>query len=219
VEAHVRPPPQRFWRHLAEGWQEVRRHRSLTSGFLGFALANVGIGMYVVLGPLVAREHLGGAQAWGLILTSGAVGGVLGGFLVYRFRPRHPVAAAFAVWTVGVAPVLALVPPLPVAVIMATSAAFSVSLIVGNTLWETALQQEVRPDRLARVGSIDWLLSLCLMPAGQALAGPLSVALGVRATLVVAAALMTVPNLCVLAFVREVRQLQRRDPAVVYSDA
>ena len=219
VAAHVRPPAQRFWRHLAEGWQEVRRHRWLTAGFLGFALGNVGIGMYFVLGPLVAREHLGGAQAWGLILTSGAVGGVLGGFLVYRFRPRHPVAAAFAVWSVGAAPALALVPPLPVAAIMAASAVLSIAVIVGNTLWETALQQEVRPDRLARVGSIDWLLSLCLMPAGQALAGPLSVALGVRGTLLVAATLMTVPNLCVLAFVREVRQLERREPALAYSDA
>jgi len=73
------------------------------------------------------------------------------------------------------------------------------------------MQQEVRPDRLARVGSIDWLLSLCLMPAGQALAGPVSGALGVRATLVLGGTLMCVPNLCVLAFVREVRQLRRRD--------
>ena len=81
----------------------------------------------------------------------------------------------------------------------------------GNTLWETALQQEVRPDRLARVGSIDWLLSLCLMPAGQALAGPLVGPLGVRGTLILAAAPMSVPNLCVLGFVREVRRVRRRD--------
>jgi MFS family permease len=65
VEDHLRPVRQRFWRDLAEGWAEVRRHRWLTAGFLGFALGNVGIGMYFVLGPLVAREHLGGAQAWG----------------------------------------------------------------------------------------------------------------------------------------------------------
>jgi MFS family permease len=216
VEEHVRPAVQRFWRDVSEGWQEARRHRWLTAGFLGFALGNVGIGMYFVLGPLVAREHLGGAQAWGLILTGGAVGGVLGGFLVYRLRPRHPVAAAFAIWSIGAAPVLALVPPLPVAAIIVASSAFGIAIVFGNTLWETALQQEVRPDRLARVGSIDWLLSLCLMPAGQALAGPLVAPLGVRGTLILAAALMSVPNLCVVAFVREVRQVRRReapDPA------
>ncbi len=193
-------------RIVAEGWLEARRHRWLSAGFLGFALGNVGIGMYFVLGPLVSRAELGGAQAWGLILTGGAVGGVLGGFLVYRFRPRHPVATAFAIWSIG-----ALVPPLPLAVIVAASAAFGIAIVFGNTLWETALQQEVRPDRLARVGSIDWLLSLCLMPAGQALAGPLVGPLGVRGTLILAAALMSVPNLCVLAFVREVRRVRRRD--------
>lgn len=213
IETHVRPAAQRFWRDVAEGWREARRHRWLTAGFLGFALGNVGIGMYLVLGPLVSRQHLGGAQAWGLILTGGAIGGVLGGLLVYRIRPRRPIAAAFAAWAWGAAPALALVPPLPVAVIMAASGVLSIAVIFGNTLWETALQQEVRPDRLARVGSIDLLLSLCLMPAGEALAGPLSGPLGIRGTLLLAAALMSVPNLCVLAFVREVREVRRREAA------
>jgi MFS family permease len=211
VEAHLRPVAQRFWRDVAEGWHEVRRHRWLTAGFLGFALGNVGIGIYFVLGPVVSRNHLGGAQAWGLILTAGAVGGVLGGFVAYRIRPRHPVAAAFAIWATGSLLPFALVPPLPVEAIMVTSAILSGSILVGNTLWETAMQQEVRRDRLARVGSIDWLLSLCLMPAGQALAGPLSDAIGVRGTLVLAGALMIVPNLSVLAFVREVRSVRRVD--------
>src|SRR5437868_1977262 len=65
VEAHVRAPAQRFWHDVTDGWREVRRLRWLTAGFLGFALGNVGIGVYFVLGPVVAREHLGGAQAWG----------------------------------------------------------------------------------------------------------------------------------------------------------
>jgi hypothetical protein len=200
---------KRFWHDLADGWHEVRRVRWLTAGFLGFALGNVGIGMYLVLGPLVAREHLGGAAAWGVILTAGAIGGVVGGLFAYRFRPQRPVAMAFGVWSLGIAPVLALVPPLPVVAIMGANALFSAAVILGNTLWETSMQREVRPDRLARVGSIDWMLSLCLMPAGQALAGPLTGPLGVRGTLLLAAALMCLPNLAVVAFVREVREVRR----------
>jgi MFS family permease len=211
VEAHVRPAAKRFWHDVAEGWQEVRRIRWLTAGFLGFALGNLGIGVFLVLGPVMSRNELGGAQAWGLILTAGAVGGLLGGLVAYRVRPRHPIASAFAIWAVGAIPPFALVPPLPVAVIMVTMAIFGGSVLIGNTLWETALQQEVRPDRLARVGSIDWLLSLCLMPAGQGLAGPTAGALGVRGALLLAGALMTVPNLCVIAFVREVRSVRRQD--------
>jgi hypothetical protein len=70
------------------------------------------------------------------------------------------------------------------------------------------------------VGSIDWMLSLCLMPAGQVLAGPISEAMGVRGTLVLAGALMCIPNLLVIALVREVRQVRRREtpePASVTS--
>ena len=51
------------------------------------------------------------------------------------------------------------------------------------------------------------------MPVGQALAGPLSGPLGVRGTLLLAAALMCVPNLSVLAFVREVRHVRRLELA------
>lgn len=68
----------------------------------------------------------------------------------------------------------------------------SASVICGNVFWETAMQQEVVPARLARVGSIDVLLSVCLMPAGQALAGPLSEALGVRGALLLAFGLLSV---------------------------
>jgi MFS family permease len=219
VTEQMRPEVERFWREVFEGWEEVRAHRWISAGFLGFALGNVGIGIYFVLGPVVSRQHLGGAQAWGLILTGGAIGGMLGGFLGYRVRPQRPIVGSFVAWSFCAAPALALVPPLPVAAIAAASGLLSCAVIVGNTLWETALQQEVRADRLARVSSIDWLLSLCLLPAGQALAGPLAGALGVRATLLLAAGLMSVPDLAVLVFVREVRELRRREEAAVAAAA
>jgi MFS family permease len=211
VEAHARPAAQHFLHDLADGWREVRRHRWITAGLFGYLFGNVGIGFYLVLGVVVAREHLGGAFPWGLIVGAGAVGGVIGGIVAYRIRPRRPVAAAFAIWSVGFLPALALVRPLPVGAIMIASAIFGGAVLCGNALWETAMQQEVQPDRLARVASIDYLLSVGLMPAGFALAGPLAAAIGIRATLVLAAALMSVPNLVVLAFVREVRALERRD--------
>jgi cation transporter-like permease len=72
------------------------------------------------------------------------------------------------------------------------------------------MQQEVAPGRLARVASIDLMLSLCLMPAGQLLAGPISDAVGVHATLVLAGTLMCLPNFLVLVLVPEVRSVQRR---------
>jgi MFS family permease len=211
VAEHVRPVQQRFLRDIADGWREVRRHRWLTAGFLGFALGNVGIGIYLVLGPYVADQHLGGKVGWGLILAAMPVGGLLGGFVAYRIRPRRPVATAFAIWSAcGVLP-FALIRPFPLPVVMVAAAILGASILVGNALWETAMQQEVRPDRLARVASIDMLLSIGLMPVGQGLAGAFAAGLGTPETLVLAGLLMCVPNLLVLAFVREVRRLRRRE--------
>ena len=210
VTPYAKPAAQRFWRDLAEGWQEVRRHNWLTAGFLGYAIGNFGVGIYIVIGSLVAIDHLGGAPAWGLIVGSAALGGVVGGFVAYRIRPSHPVAMAFAIWTLCALPPFALIRPFPLPVVMATALLFGGSILVGNTLFDTAMQQEVEPGRLARVASIDLLLSLCLMPAGQVLAGAISGAIGVEATLVLAGTLMCVPNFLVLVFVPEVRSVRRR---------
>jgi MFS family permease len=211
VAPHAKPVAQRFRRDLAEGWQEVRRHRWLTAGFLGYAVGNFGVGLYIVIGSLVAMDRLGGAPAWGLIVGSAAFGGVLGGVVAYRIRPSHPVAMAFAIWTLCALPPFALVRPFPLPLVMATALLFGGSILVGNTLFETAMQQEVEPGRLARVASIDLFLTLCLMPAGQALAGPISGAIGRDTTLVLAGTLMCVPNFLVLVFVPEVRSVRRRD--------
>jgi MFS family permease len=211
VAAHVPAARQRFLREIADGWREVRRHRWLTAGFLGFALGNVGIGIYLVLGPFVANLHLGGKVAWGLILAAIPVGGVLGGIVAYRIRPEHPVATAFAVWSLCSVLPFALVRPFPLPAVMVAAAILGAAILVGNALWETAMQQEVRPDRLARVASIDALLSIGLMPLGQALAGVVAAGIGRPATLLLAGTLMCVPNLVVVAFVREVRSVRRRD--------
>jgi len=211
VEAHLRPVAQRFWRDVADGWSEVRRHRWLTAGFLGFALGNLGIGIYLVLGPFVANDHLGGTVAWGLIIGAIPVGGLLGAFVAYRMRPEHPVATAFAIWSLcGVLP-FSLVRPFPLPVVVVAAAILGASILIGNALWETAMQQHVRPDRLARVASIDALLSIGLMPIGQALAGAVAAGVGTPETLLLAGTLMCVPNLVVVVFVREVRSVRRRD--------
>jgi MFS family permease len=214
IEAHVRPVAQRFWRDVADGWSEVRRHRWLTAGFLGFALGNVGIGIYLVLGPFVANEHLSGKVGWGLIVGAIPIGGLLGGVIAYRIRPEHPVATAFAIWSLCAVLPFALVRPFPLPVVMVAAAILGACILIGNALWETAMQQEVRPDRLARVASIDGLLSIGLMPIGQVLAGAVAAGVGRPTTLLLAGTLMCVPNLVVVAFVREVRTVRRREGPV-----
>ncbi len=217
VETHVRPAAQRFWSDLTDGLREVRRHRWLTVGFVSLTVVNFGVGVYVVRGSIVVMGQLGGPWAWGLVGGSAAVGGVVGGLVVYRLRPSQPVAAAFGIFSLTALLPFTLLQPFPLPAVMAAGLLFGGALLVGNTLWQTAMQQQVEPSRLARVASIDGL-TLGLLPLGQALSGPLSNAIGIHATLVLAGLLMCVPNLLVVAFVRDVRAVggsttPRRPPA------
>jgi len=208
AEAPIRSATGHFWSELLDGWREVRRHRWLTAGFTGLAIANLGVGMYIVLGSAVARDDLGGAVPWGFILGAAAVGSVLGGLVSYRIKPQRPVAAAFGIWVLMALPAFSLIRPFPLPVVMAAAVVFGVSVVIGNVLWDTAMQREVSPERLARVASFDVLLSLGLLPVGYIIAGPVSVVLGVPAALLLAGACICIPNLGVVLFVRDVRAVR-----------
>jgi MFS family permease len=191
-------PRQNFLADFLDGAREAWSHVWLRVGFLAAAVANVGIGIMFVLGPLIADAELGGAAAWGVVLTGGAIGGLIGGLLALRFRPRKPVPLAMVAWSLGAIPLLALVPPLPALVISGASALFAAGIVYGNAIWETLQQREIPQERLSRVNSFDWMVSLIFMPVGQALAGPLAEVVGEEAVLAGAALLIAVPCLAVL---------------------
>ena len=191
-------PRQNFLADFLDGAREAWSHVWLRVGFLAAAVANVGIGIMFVLGPLIADAELGGAAAWGIVLTGGAIGGLLGGLLALRFRPRRPVPLSLVAWSLGAIPLLALVPPLPALVIALGSGLFAAGIVFGNAIWETLQQREIPNERLSRVNSFDWMVSLIFMPVGQALAGPLADLVGEEAVLVGAALLIAVPCLAAL---------------------
>jgi DHA3 family tetracycline resistance protein-like MFS transporter len=64
---------------------------------------------------------------------------------------------------------------------------------------------------LGRVSSLDWLISIGLLPLSFALTGPVSAALGVRETLVLAGVLGAVVTLAGL-MVPGVRAVEGREP-------
>jgi MFS family permease len=198
LRPRVPSPRQHFVADFLDGAREAWSHAWLRAGFPAAAVANVGIGVLIVLGPLIAAEELGGAAAWGVILTGGATGGLIGGVVALRVRPNRPVPLALVAWSLGSLPLLALVPPLPTLVIATVNAAFAFGIVYGNTIWETLQQREIPAERLSRVNSFDWMISLIFMPVGQALAGPLAEAVGAEAVLVGAALLIAVPCFAVL---------------------
>ncbi len=61
-------------------------------------------------------------------------------------------------------------------------ALFSAPMVI----WGTLLQRRVPPHMLGRVASLDFFVSVSLMPVSMALAGPVSEAIGLRATFAIA---------------------------------
>ena len=68
-----------------------------------------------------------------------------------------------------------------------------------NVLWESTLQRVIPPERLLRVSAYDQLGSLCLLPPGYALAGPMSLLMGVSGTLWLGAASVLIFTLLLLS--------------------
>jgi len=111
-------------------------------------------------------------------------------------------------WTVGIAlmAVYGVMTALWQALlVMAITHAF---FELGQVIWTTTLQQEVPRRLLGRVVSLDWMISLGLVPISYALTGPVSDVLGPGPTMVAGAligALLTI----VLLFVPGVRDPER----------
>ena len=192
----------------------MRSRSWLSAGLACVAFLNLGIAPFIVLGPVVASESLGGAKSWGLIAAVGALGGVLGGDGGAEGAPAAAARVVLPMWMLGALPLLALMPPLPALAIAVALAAFGFTSNLGNAIWETVMQREIAPELRSRVFSFDMLVSVCFVPLGQAAAGPVAAAAGTRATLFVGALLLVVP--CAVALlVPSVRALEHDGAAVV----
>jgi MFS family permease len=199
-----------FLAELGQGWREVRSRDWLIGSLCVFAISNVSLGAFMVLGPVIVDRELGGAAEWGLIQTTGAVGAVLGGAIALRWKPARPLVVSSLVMLLAATRSLSLIPPLGVAAIALSAAATLVAIIVSNTLWETVLQQRVPQASLSRVSSYDWMVSLVFQPIAFAVVGPLAAAIGEDTTLILAAVIGVVANLAALLVpgIRNMRRLE-----------
>ena len=193
---------------LRGGWREFRRRAWVWMTVARFGISNLAIAPVFVLGPFVANESLGGATAWGLIGTAGGVGAVLGDAAALRLRPLRPLmAGGLAVSLLALEPALLAIPASTAAIAAAAGVGIG-AVSFANALWFTALQERIPREALSRVSSYDWLGSIVFQPAGYALAGPVSVAIGIPATLLAGAALHA--SACVgVALTPEIRRLKR----------
>jgi len=142
-----------------------------------------------VLGPVISKEHFGGAAAWGLILTVQSLGLLAGGLLLLRFRPHRILRVATFGVLLTVPFLLALAVPLPLLGVVAAAGLAGIGMEIFGILWDTAMQHEISQEKLSRVYSYDALGSFVLIPLGLAAAGPIAEAIGTRPTIQGAAAI------------------------------
>jgi predicted MFS family arabinose efflux permease len=202
-----------FARELREGWGEFVSRTWLWLIVVQFLFVNgFSHSALLVLGPVVAKDELGGAAVWGLILGSEGVGMVLGGVLALRFRPRRILlVATLSMFLFAPVPIL-LAEAVAVPLIIAAAVGLGIGFELFGVMWDTALQQQIPRDRLSRVYSWDMLGSFVAIPLGLSIVGPLADAVGVEATLV-ASSVVTVVASALVLLSRDVRTLRRLDDA------
>jgi MFS family permease len=206
VPAHERVARSRFVTELREGLHEVTSRAWVRAPIVGFAISNFCFAAFIVLGPVIFNEHLGGARNWGIVSTCGAVGAVAGSLLSVRISPRRPLTFGFIISMLLGVPIAALAQPMPVAVI-ATGWLFGMGAIaLSNIYWETNLQRRIPAAVFARVRSYDILVSFVFMPLGFVAFPLIARVAGTEQTLVAAAIVCAATSLTV-AFVPGVRQI------------
>ncbi|MFE6816072.1 MFS transporter [Streptomyces sp. NPDC057677] len=185
----VPSPRTGFRAEFLDGIREARRHPWFLAGLAALvAVIALGYSATSVALPLISRDRYGTEWVLAAAMTAYTVGALVGALVIARLRPRSQGWAAFAgLGAYGVAP-LSLMLPVHPAVVVAAYAVAGVGIELFNVPWFTATQREVAPDKLARVSSLDFLVSYGLAPVGLALIAPAIGHFGVTPVLAVCAA-------------------------------
>ena len=185
----VAPPGSSFLGDFVDGWRVVRSHTwLLVDGILSAAGNAVIIAPIFVLGPLVAIRSLDGPKSWAIISAGFGLGAILGGAAALRFRPARPLLVGWTLLSLFGLPAALLGIPAATLLIAAGALCAGLAINFANTMFETAVQQHVSAGAISRATSFAWFLALLLHPVGLGAVGPVSHAIGIRATLFAAAA-------------------------------
>ena len=179
---------------LRQGWREFRSRSWVWLVVVQFAFVNGCSAAIRVLGPLLAKQYLGGAPAWGAIQTAMAVGLVGGSLVALRLRPRFPLRIAVAATFGFLPPFFLLAFRAPAWLIAAAMLLNGVCVDIFEVLWSTSLQNHVPNEALARINSYDMLGSFALGPLGLVVVGPLAAAWGVQPVLIGAGVLLALAS-------------------------
>jgi MFS family permease len=180
--------PESALRDLLDGLQYMYRTRWFFATLLfavGYVLAVVG--PIEVLLPFVIRDMGGAPGHHATVLAIYGVAGAVGALLVAsRPMARRYITVMLVMWGLG---------SLPLALIGFTDAIWMIAAVMvvvgatgeaGQVIWGTLLQRRVPTDMLGRASSLDFFVSLVMMPASLALAVPVAHLIGTAGVFVLA---------------------------------
>jgi MFS family permease len=205
------------WAELREGFAEVRSRSWVWATLAAFCVALfTGLAPWFVLGPLVARVQYGHIGIYGLVSAALGAGTIAGSLLGIAWRPRFPMRAAMLAILLWPAAAILYAAGLTLWLVVPAMVVGGAGIALFDVWWTTALAERIPADKLSRVSSYDWMVSLALLPLGYVLAGPLAGALG-SVEILLGGSALAVLALALGLLPRETRNLRRLDAAA--SDA
>jgi MFS family permease len=214
VSSGIRSP----WRDLIDGWHQFRAQTWLCVVTVQFALFNLLTwAPFLLLGPLLAREYLSGARAWGMITAAMALGSVLAGLALVGRRPRRPLVAGVIGSYGYAAPCLMLSLHLPLYAVAAGGCAAGAGSAIFSTYFMTVQQQRVPAEALARVSALGLTGAYALGSAGFVVVGPVAAIVGSGRLLGFAAAYAALSSTVVLSL-RAIRSISQAEPVAAPPD-
>src|SRR4029077_2459278 len=164
--------------------------------------------------PFVVKNELhASAAALGLVFAAGGVGAIGAALIMgQRGQPRRDVTFMYACWTLATLAVAGYGLGRSAAQLMIARLVFNALEAAGTIVWATIKQRHVPGALLGRVSSLDWMISIGLLPLSYGLTAPVASLVGVQATLVGAAAIGAAVTLGAL-FVPGMRDIEGRDGA------
>jgi DHA3 family tetracycline resistance protein-like MFS transporter len=193
----MRPPAHPRSEHVEssvgavkEGLRFVRKRVWLWGTLGSAAIAYLAfMGPAEVLLPYVVKNEMhASAGDLGLVFAAGGIGAIGAAlFMGQRGHPRRDVTLMYAVWTLATLAVAGYGLATAPWQLMVACLTFNALETAGTIIWATIKQRHVPASMLGRVSSLDWLISIGLLPLSFALTAPIAGLIGVRATLVGAA--------------------------------
>jgi MFS family permease len=194
---------------LGEGFREVSSRPWLWVTVVVFALAvPLAYAPLFVLGPTIARETYDSAAVFGVVTAAYGAGALAGALVGFRWRPRHPMRAAFLVIATWPLMVIAFAVGAPLALVIPLAVATGTGFALFDVFWNTTMAEQIPPHALSRASAYEWMGSLALLPLGYLAAGPLAEAT-TEETVLVGGAILAAVALGIGLAPRDTRMLTR----------